>query len=347
MSVDASAKVCSGNFSGVFDMSESSGDIAVVGGGTMGVDVALVFAAGGWKVHIVVRSQARRDALPNRLQSGIRRMGVGAGVAGRVQAHAAMESLPWERIDLAIECVTEDLEVKRRVFSELEAGARPDAVLATNTSGFSLAQVGAGIRDVSRFVGIHFFMPAHLIPLVEIVRTEATKPGLPEKLGELMASLGKVPIQVRRDVEGFVANRLQHALLREAFALVESGVGTFEDIDAAVRFGFGFRFLAAGPFLQKELSGLDVLYKAAGNIWPSLCNAVTPSMALESRVRAGELGIKTRKGLFDWTEESAAAEKERFETVLDAALGVLESERKRAPARSDAATTADRTGVPL
>lgn len=324
-------------------MSESSQNLAVIGAGTMGVDVALVFAAGGWRVHIVVPSQARRDALPNRLQSGIRRMGVSAEVAGRVQAHAAIESPPWEGIGLAIECVTEDLDVKRRVFSALEASARPDAVLATNTSGFSLAQVGAGLRDVSRFVGIHFFMPAHLIPLVEIVRTDATKPGLPEELGELMASLGKVPIQVRRDVEGFVANRLQHALLREAFALVESGVATFGDIDAAVRFGFGFRFLAAGPFLQKELSGLDVLHKAAGNIWPSLCNAVAPSKALERRVRAGELGIKTRKGLFDWTEASAAAEKERFETVLDAALAVLKGERQEAPARSGVATTAERT----
>ena len=327
-------------------MADSSQHIAVVGAGTMGVDVALVFAAGGWKVHVVVPSQVRRDALPTRLKSGMRRMGVEAEVADRVQMHSSMATLPWDRVELAIECVTEDLEIKRQVFSELEAHARPDAVLATNTSGFSLAQVGLGLRDLSRFVGIHFFMPAHLIPLVEIVRTETTKPGLPEKLGNLMAALGKVPIQVRRDVEGFVANRLQHALLREAFALVEGGVATFEDIDAAVRFGFGFRFLAAGPFLQKELSGLDVLHRAAGNIWPSLCNAVTPSTALERRVRAGELGIKTRKGLFAWTEESAAAERERFEAVLDAALGVLASERKRAPARGDAATEGY-TGAPL
>jgi 3-hydroxybutyryl-CoA dehydrogenase len=176
-------------------------------------------------------------------------------------------------------------------------------------------------------LGLHFFMPAHLVPCVEVVRGEATDPAVCDAVAGTMRDLGKVPVQVRKDIPGFLANRLQHALMREAFALIEQGLASPEDVDNAVRFGFGFRYLAAGPILQKDLSGLDVHAAAATTMYHTLANDKAPPACLRDRVAAGKLGVKTGEGFYKWDAERAAGAQAKYERALTDALAILKRDR--------------------
>jgi 3-hydroxybutyryl-CoA dehydrogenase len=169
-------------------------------------------------------------------------------------------------------------------------------------------------------------MPAHLVPCVEVVRGEATDPTLCDAVAETMRGLGKVPVQVKKDIPGFLANRLQHALMREALALIEQGLASPEDVDNAVRYGFGFRYLAAGPILQKDLSGLDVHAAAATTMYPTLAADKAPPACLRDRIADGKLGVKTGEGFYKWDPERAADAQARYERALTDALELLERE---------------------
>jgi len=142
-----------------------------------------------------------------------------------------------------------------------------------------------------------------------------------------MRALGRVPVTVKKDVPGFLVNRIQHAMMRECFSLIERGLATPEDVDAAVRYGFGFRFVAAGPILQKDLAGLDIHCAAAATIYPSLCNDSEPSHVLRERVAAGKFGVKSGEGFYKWGADRAAAEKARYDAALMAALAIFDRER--------------------
>jgi 3-hydroxybutyryl-CoA dehydrogenase len=305
-----------------------AGRVGIVGGGIMGSGVAAIFSRGGWDVHVATPSPSTRASLPARVKAAMdgipRADAVVAPPTGRLTVHASLDALPWSEIDLVVECVTEDLAVKQAIFAELERRARPHVPLATNTSGLSISAITSELETRSRVCGLHFFMPAHLVPLVEVVSAAFTDPKVADMLVPLMRALGKVPIRVARDVPGFVGNRLQHALLREALWLVEDGVATPEDIDAAVRYGFGFRFLACGPLLQKELSGWDVHVRAASSIYPDLHDEPAPPPSIVRMVDGGKIGMKTLAGLWQWSAESAAAERARIEATLRAAFGLLQ-----------------------
>jgi 3-hydroxybutyryl-CoA dehydrogenase len=223
--------------------------------------------------------------------------------------------------------VPERLALKQSVFAELERLARPDAPLASNSSSFPISEISRGLATGRRMLGLHFFMPAHLVPCVEVVRGEATDPRICDAVGATMRDLGKVPVQVRKDVPGFLANRLQHALMREAYALIEQGLASPEDVDNAVRFGFGFRYLAAGPILQKDLAGLDVHAAAATTLYPTLANHPAPPACLRDRVAAGKLGVKTGEGFYQWDAARAAAVQARYEQALTDALAILRRDR--------------------
>lgn len=301
---------------------------AVIGGGTMGADVAAILVAGGWTTHVVEPDAARRTALPERVAKSCAQLGA-AFAAARLAVHDAAAAAPWPEIELAIECAPEDLALKQRVFAELERLARPDATLASNSSSFPISGISRGRATRGRMCGLHFFMPAHIVPLVEVVRGEATDPAVCEALAGTMRALGKVPVLVKRDVPGFLANRIQHALAREAFSLVDAGIATPEDVDKAVRYGFGFRFVAAGPILQKDLAGLDIHCAASATTFPTLNNGAEPARCLRERVAAGKLDVKSGEGFYKWPPERAAAEKARYERALLAALEILEREEER------------------
>jgi len=302
--------------------------VAVIGGGTMGADIAAIFVAGGWTAHVVEPDEAHRAALAGRILKSCDQLG-GPFAAERLVSYADLASVPWQDIGLAVECAPENLAIKREVFAELERRATPHTTLASNSSSFPITDIAQGLRTTARMCGLHFFMPAHLVPVVEVIQGEATDPAVCERLHATMRALGRVPVNVRKDVPGFLVNRIQHAMMRECFALIDQGLATPEDVDAAVRYGFGFRFVAAGPILQKDLSGLDIHGAAAATIYPSLCNDAEPSRALRERVAAGKSGVKSGEGFYKWDPERIAAEKARYDRALLAALDIFARERER------------------
>ncbi|MEO8015108.1 MAG: 3-hydroxyacyl-CoA dehydrogenase NAD-binding domain-containing protein, partial [Polaromonas sp.] len=241
----------------------------VVGGGTMGADVAIVLARGGCRVTVVDPGEARRAALQAHVRQGLTPLGLERR-ADQVTAVAELSSVAWDDVALVVECIPENLPMKQQLFAELVKHARASAVLASNSSSFPISAIAQGLDSRQRMLGLHFFMPAHLVPLVEVVCGPDSDRELADNLCAFMRGCGSVPVLVRKDKPGFLANRLQHALAREAFAMIDEGIATPEDVDAAVRFGFGFRYLAAGPVLQRDHAGLDVHCAAAASMYPSL-----------------------------------------------------------------------------
>jgi len=296
---------------------------AVIGGGIMGGDIAIIFAAGGWKVHVMSPSQKTRDALPARIAAGLKKLGAPKANASGVTTCARLDELPWKDIDVVVEAATEDLALKHKLFAELERLARADTPLASNTSTFPIGEIGKHLKTRSRVAGLHFFMPAHLVPLVEVVSAEFTDRKVADRLEQVMKDLGKAPIRVNKDVPGFVGNRLQHAMLREALYLIANGVTTPEGIDAAVRYGFGFRYIACGPMMQKEMSGWDTNYLAGSSVYPHLYNEKVPPRFLKDMVDKGRVGMKAKHGLWEWTDEKVAKEKARIERCLQAGMAIL------------------------
>jgi 3-hydroxybutyryl-CoA dehydrogenase len=297
----------------------------VVGGGTMGADVALVLARAGCRTIVLEPGEARRQSLDAYFSAGLRKLGV-EHRRDRLSACASADEVDWQAVDLVIECIPEKLALKQALFADLERRARPDTLLCSNSSSFPISAIGDGLDSADRMLGLHFFMPAHLVPLVEVVLGARSSAPLADSLAAFMRGCGMVPVLVRKDMPGFLANRLQHALAREAFALIDAGVATPEDVDAAVRFGFGFRFLAAGPVLQRDHAGIDVHCPAAATMYPSLAANTEPSKALAERYAAGKFGMKSGEGFYKWTPESIAAERARYDDLLMAGLRLLAPE---------------------
>ena len=299
--------------------------VVIIGGGTMGADVAAVCARGGCAVQVVEPTTERRALLPDYFVNTLTDLGYEhrthlLSVAG------TLEEVDWSDVDLVIECVPERVDIKQQLFAKLEQYAKPETVLASNSSSFPISEIAKGLKTAARMIGLHFFMPAHLVPCVEVVYGEKTSPMVGESLTRLMTACGMVPVTVKKDLPGFLANRLQHALSREAFAMVDAGIASLEDIDKAVRFGFGFRYLAAGPVMQRDHAGLEIHGAAGTSIYPSLNNSPNIAKCLSERVASGKLGMKTGEGFFSWTSESIKAERKRYDNLLRAGLKLIQKE---------------------
>ncbi len=297
----------------------------VIGAGTMGADVAVVLARGGARVTVVDPGEAKRLALVPHVRVALQDYRLEAR-ANSVHAVADVCDVSWGDVDLVIECIPEVLAAKQALFAQLVVLAPGAAVLTSNSSSFPISAIAQDLVTQERMLGLHFFMTAHLVPLVEVVLGPQTDPAQAERLCSYMRGCASVPVLVRKDKPGFLANRLQHALAREAFAMIDEGVATAEDVDAAVRFGFGFRYLAAGPVLQRDHAGLDVHCAAAATMYPSLSNTAEPSLALRSRVAAGQLGMKTGAGFYAWPEQRRIAERARYDRLLRQGLALLADE---------------------
>jgi 3-hydroxybutyryl-CoA dehydrogenase len=296
--------------------------IVIVGCGLMGGDVAAIFLAAGWSVQAAEPDSASWEARRERVRLSVRQLD-GGFHPDRLRLVKSIAEIEWTDIKLVLEAAPERLELKRKIFSELDVATPRHIPIGTNASGFRITDIARDCATRERMANLHFFAPAHLIPAVEVVRAEFTDPSTTDTLYNIMKEVGRMPVRVNRDVPGFLANRIQHALMREAFACLDEGLGTPEDIDAAVRYGFGFRYVAGGPFLQKEFAGLDTQISAARSIYPSLCNGSEPSRTLTQIVAEGRLGMKTGHGFWNWTPEQIKEEQARFERTLMAALKLL------------------------
>ena len=300
----------------------SHGAAVVVGSGIMGCDIAAIFVHAGWRTQIVARAAARWPAATAHVAQSTAQLGAPFNAA-RLQFKPSLEAVDWSGVDVVIETVTENLPVKRQVFDRLDVLVPSGVPIGSNSSGLRITDIARNCATRDRMANAHFFLPAHLVPLVEIAKGEFTSHSTVDRLQEIFAAVGRIPVRVNRDVPGFLANRIQHALMREAFAVIDSGLATPEDVDAAVRFGFGFRYVAAGPILQKEFAGLDTQFAAASSIYPSLCNDSVPSRTLTAKVSGGRFGVKSKHGFWDWTDEQIGAERARYEECLLKAAALL------------------------
>jgi 3-hydroxybutyryl-CoA dehydrogenase len=308
-------------------MSASTRHAVVIGGGIMGGDIATVFAAHGWTVHVMSPSLKTREALPARIAAGLAKVGAPASHAVAVHAYSELKAIPWSGVGIVVEAATEDLPLKQKLFAEIEALAKPDIPLVSNTSNFPIGEIARGLKHPQRVAGLHFFMPAHLVPLVEVVSSPLTEARVAEGLVQLLKDLNKAPIWVKKDVPGFVGNRLQHAMMREALYLIADGVTDAEGIDTAVRQGFGFRFIACGPMMQKEMSGWDTNYLVGEALYPHLHTEQAPPQFLKDMVAKGRTGMKAKAGMWDWDDERIKKEKSRIEQALQAGFGILRADK--------------------
>ncbi len=299
---------------------------AIIGCGLMGCDIAAIFLAGGWRVTAVEPNRALWPKALDRMASSIAQL---EGDPARTAQASIVESLAdigWSDVAVVVEAAPEKLALKQKIFAELDKLVPPGIPVASNASSYRITDIAGDCATRNRMANLHFFLPAHLVPGVEVVQGQHTEKPVCDRLAEIMSSLGRVPIRVARDVPGFLANRIQHALMREAFNVIDEGLGSAEDVDNAVRYCFGFRYLSAGPIMQKELAGLETQLAAAATIYPSLHNGTEPSPTLQKLVAENRLGPKTGRGFWDWTEEKVAAERARYERALLASMKVLKGE---------------------
>lgn len=281
-------------------------EVAVVGAGTMGGGLARVFADAGSNVRLCARREASLEAVRPRL---------GESAARVLLTTDADEALAGA--DLVVETISEEAEPKRELLARAEALTEPAAILTTNTSSLPLAALAGVLQQPERFAGLHWFNPPELVELVEVVGAERTAPATLTTLAGWMEMLGKAPVVVRHDVPGFVANRLQYALFREACALVDAGVCSFADVDRAVTRGPGARWAVIGPFEAMDLAGLDVAAAVAANLYSALANDREPPPAFMDVIATGALGVKSGRGLRgEYDPEAAADLRARRDRVL-------------------------------
>jgi 3-hydroxybutyryl-CoA dehydrogenase len=293
----------------------SAQKIGVVGGGLMGHGIAYLFAAAGHTVSVFEPMPDIRATLPRRLAAIAELFGDDDAMLNNVSVYDALgPAVASARF--VFEAAPEKLPLKQKIFAELESATAPDTILASNSSAIPATQIGRHLKHRARVIGTHFWNPPHLVPLVEVIENEQTSGEVVRATMEVLREVGKTPVHVRRDVPGFVGNRLQHALKREAIALVAAGVCDAETIDTVIKEGPGARMAVLGPMEQSDLVGLDLTLDIAEVLYADLDRTAGPHRLLRQKVADGTLGMKTGEGLRRWTAESAAAVRERLSKFL-------------------------------
>ena len=282
-------------------------NVAVVGAGLMGHGIAQEFAVSGYRVSLNDMSEERLDHARERIRQNLEMLGRSDewdGVASRITFTGDLRTAV-EGADLVIEAITENLDIKRELFAELESICRADTILASNTSTFMPSQLAEATQNPGRVIVMHYFNPPHIVPLVEVVGGRDTSPETVETVRDLLISQGKKPVVLEKEVLGFIGNRLQAALLRECFALVENGVVRPEDIDTVVTTSFGRRLGVAGVFEVFDAAGADVWYAICEQVMPDLESSTEVPPAIARMAESGNFGLKTGRGVYQWPEESA------------------------------------------
>jgi 3-hydroxybutyryl-CoA dehydrogenase len=289
--------------------------IGVIGGGLMGHGIAYLFAAAGHPVGLFEPTADIRASLPKRLQALVDLFEDDAALLQRIESHDRLPAAV-KGAAFVFEAAPEKLPLKQQIFSELESAVADDTVLASNSSAIPSTQIGRDLKHRERVVGTHFWNPPHLVPLVEVIQNERTSDAVVQATMTLLRDAGKVPVHVRRDIPGFVGNRLQHAMKREAIALVAAGVCDAETIDTVVKEGFGARTAVLGPMEQSDLVGLNLTLDIAEVLIADLDRTAGPHPFLRDKVAAGKLGMKTGEGLRKWGPGEADAVRERLSRFL-------------------------------
>jgi 3-hydroxybutyryl-CoA dehydrogenase len=302
--------------------------IGIIGGGLMGHGIAYLFAAAGHRVNVFEPAADIRGSLPRRLRLILELLDGDPALLKRIEVHDALTPA-MQGATFVFEAAPEKLPLKQKIFTELEGVVAPETILASNSSAIPSTEIGRHLKHRGRVVGTHFWNPPHLVPLVEVIQNEKTSDEVIHSTMALLRHAGKVPVHVRRDVPGFVGNRLQHAMKREAFALIAAGVCDAETIDTVVKEGFGARTAVLGPMEQSDLVGLDLALDIADVLYEHLDRTAGPHPLLRDKVKAGKLGMKTGEGMRRWTPESADAVRSRLSCFLAQQAKARNTARKR------------------
>ncbi|MEH6640470.1 3-hydroxyacyl-CoA dehydrogenase family protein [Vreelandella glaciei] len=282
-------------------------NVCVVGAGLMGHGIAQTFAQAGHAIFLFDVDKNTLELAPLLIEKNLRQMGIDPKpVLDNIELCSDIASAVFST-DFIIEAITENLWLKQALFSSLAELAPSHAILASNTSVIPITDIGEKLSDKvrSRLVGTHWWNPPHLIPLVEIIKTSFTDDAVFETTFDLILSLGKQPVKVFQDVPGFIGNRLQHAMWREALYLVSTGVCDAETIDLVVKNSFGMRMPFLGPMENADLVGLKLIQQVHQFIFPHLCNEQSPRPMIEDLIKQGFLGMESGKGLQNWPPEKA------------------------------------------
>ena len=290
--------------------------LAVLGTGMMGPGMAVTFALADHPVALWGRTDASVQRGLAAVDAALALL-AGAEVVARPAADAARARIHGET-DLAaavrdaavvFESIAEDLEVKRALYARLETLVGADTILASNTSALRITEIAAGLQRPQRVVTAHFWNPPHLMPLVDVVRGERTSQATVDTVRALLLRARKKPVLVQKDVPGQLGNRLQHALNREAFYIVQQGIASAEDVDTAIKYGPGFRWPILGPNEAADVAGLDLVLAVQAYTVPALCSGEESVALLRGLVARGELGVKSGRGFYDWSRRDPAAVK--------------------------------------
>ncbi|CAH0284460.1 3-hydroxyacyl-CoA dehydrogenase family protein [Peribacillus simplex] len=308
--------------------------IAIIGSGVMGSGIAQSFAVSGYFVTINDIKEELLYHAQNRISENLSLL-IEEGVLTDQEKQGALANITYSvdlkgavrDADFIIEAIPEVIELKLNLYEQMEKIIKPDAIVASNTSTFPISQLMEKASFADRMVITHFFNPGHLVPLVEIVQHDETKPEIVKTTMDLMRKIGKSPILLKKEIAGFIANRLQTALMREAFYLLKEGVANAEDIDTAITAGPGFRWAFTGPIEIADFGGLDTWQRVLDNVSPVLDQSKEAPDLIRDLVAKGMLGTKSGEGIFTY-EESTVSQKinERDRNFIK--LGKLKMEKE-------------------
>ena len=305
---------------------------AVIGAGLMGTQIALVLALGSRRTTIVSRRQESLDKAAQSLARYLgdleRHDGLLGSTRDEIGGRIALSTSVEEAVDGAefvVESITENLEAKQSLFQHLDELTDAEVPLMSNTSGIPISDLAQRVKEKGRVGGSHFVQPGHIVPVLEVIRTETTTDEIMDKVTRMWQRLGRFPIKVERDIPGFLINRLQHAVIREAVHLLATGVASAEDIDQAFRLGLAPRFTTAGPLMQRDINGLRMHVSVATHLWKHLGGWEDPLAYLQAMVDRGEYGLDAGKGYYDWQgQDPAQVRASKDEQLLRRTVQVME-----------------------
>jgi 3-hydroxybutyryl-CoA dehydrogenase len=280
--------------------------IAVIGAGLMGHGIAQVFALAGHDVTIYDSFEKTLATAKDRILANLKDLGDDVRAVERVTPVADLGQAV-RGADYVVEAVLEDLPLKQKLFAEIEPHVRPDTILASNTSVIPITDIMRGLQRRERALGTHWWNPPFLVPLVEVIETQWTTPEAVAFTMKLHADAGKKPAHVKKDVPGFIGNRLQHALWREAVSLVENGICDAETVDTVIKAAFGRRLAVLGPLENADMVGTDLTLAIHKTVLPAIDSRPGPSPYLEKLVADGKLGFKSGEGFRTWTPQQQQA----------------------------------------
>jgi 3-hydroxybutyryl-CoA dehydrogenase len=281
--------------------------IAVIGAGIMGHGFAQLFAQKGYLVSLQdvdqgVLKRALKQVANNMdtfIEHGLFQKREKEKVLEKISINTDLKKTVKE-VDFVLEAVPEIIDLKKKVFEELDHFSPPHAILASNTSGLRISEIGSITIRPDKTIIVHGANPPHIIPIVEIVRGERTSDETVDLTYRLMLKLGKKPVQLLKEIPGFLFNRLQFALYREALNCLEAGVASVEDIDLVVKAGLGFRLPNLGPLETSDFGGLDTFSRICKNLFPELNDSKVPPQILERMIEEGKLGVKSGEGFYKY-----------------------------------------------